>query len=221
MSESDEIAYRRLVASFARVLSAQDVYTIAYVRLTGKEDVSKFSPSRIPNASGLDLMATLERCGIFSMDCIDGLVDVANDINRRDLIKMVKEYRKNLPRTHRRAKHVKKNAVTQNEERRHLEQTFEQMATKLMVLEQHLQLLRRTFTEEDILRDEAVELLANGGKIVQEMATNLQRAHDEISSRPRVDSCSSSGSAGSTGGSNASPASTPEENNSLKLLQAG
>lgn len=91
MAESQAITYRRMVASLARELSAEEVKEVAYIRLTGKQSTSKYT-SNNPTATGLDLLATIERLGVFSRQNAKGLVDIAEGINRHDLVEKVKDY---------------------------------------------------------------------------------------------------------------------------------
>lgn len=83
-----EISYRRMVSNIFRQLSAEDVQQIAYVRLEGKEDTTKYSAAK-QTAKALDLMQILQRYGFFSHDNLDGLKDVLKDANRSDLVKQV------------------------------------------------------------------------------------------------------------------------------------
>ena len=96
MTDTQAIAYRRMVTSLARELSTEEVKQVAYIRLTGEESISKYT-SNPPTASGLDLLATLERLGVFSQKNTQHLVDIAKDVNRHDLVKKVEDYRKNAP----------------------------------------------------------------------------------------------------------------------------
>ena len=87
----DEIPYRRMVSNIARELSTSDVEQIAYVRLTGKEDTTKYSAAN-PAASALDLLKTLERWGDFSVNNTDGLKEVVMDARRKDLVDKVNDF---------------------------------------------------------------------------------------------------------------------------------
>ena len=90
MEQNREISYRRTISNIFRRLSAEDVQQIAYVRLEGIEDTTKYSASRqTANSKGLDLMQSLQRYGFFSQDSMDGLKDVLQDANRSDLVKQL------------------------------------------------------------------------------------------------------------------------------------
>ena len=91
MAEPRDIQYRRMVSSIARELSAYNVEEIAYVRLTGKEDTTKYSAAN-PAASALDLLKTLERWGVFSMENINGLKEVVMDAGRKDLVDQINNF---------------------------------------------------------------------------------------------------------------------------------
>ena len=187
MTDTQAIAYRRMVASLARELSAEEVKEVAYIRLTGVESISKYT-SNPPIASGLDLLATLERLGVFSQKNTEGLVDIAKDVNRHDLAKKVENYRKYPSKAVKCTK--KKQRGLLSEERQHLEDTFELMVTQFAVLEQHVSLLQRALDGE---QEEALEVLRVTGMVVQGMGTKLSEAHERLARRSPDSSNSSDG----------------------------
>jgi hypothetical protein len=91
MAESHDIEYRRMVSNIARELNAADVEQIAYVRLTGREDTTKYSAAN-PSASALDLLKSLERWGNFSVNNINPLKDVVKDARRNDLVEKINHF---------------------------------------------------------------------------------------------------------------------------------
>ena len=91
MAQPRDIQYRRMVSNIARELSTSDVEQIAYVRLTGKEDTTKYSAAN-PAASALDLLKTLERWGDFSENNTDGLKEVVMDARRKDLVDKINDF---------------------------------------------------------------------------------------------------------------------------------
>ena len=91
MAVSRDIEYRRMVSNIARELNAADVEQIAYVRLTGREDTTKYSAAN-PSASALDLLKNLERRGDFSVNNTNGLKEVVMDASRKDLVDKVNDF---------------------------------------------------------------------------------------------------------------------------------
>ena len=91
MAQSRDIEYRRLVSNIARELNDKDIEQIAYVRLAGKEDTTRYSAAK-PCASALDLMKTLENFDVFSLNNIAGLIEVVKDARRNDLVRKIEEY---------------------------------------------------------------------------------------------------------------------------------
>ena len=188
MEDTQAITYRRLVASLARELSAEEVEQVAYIRLTGKESTSKYSSSH-PNATGIALLATLERLGMFSQENAEGLVDIAKDIKRHDLVKKIEDYRKNKKSAGKCAK--KKKRGLPSEEQKQLEETFEMMVTQFSVLEQHVSLLQRALDGEQ--EEEALEVLRGTAVVVQGMGSKLSEAHERLARRSPDSSNSSDG----------------------------
>ena len=186
MNNTQAIAYRRMVASLARQLSAEEVKVIAFIRLAGVESVCKYS-SNPPTASGLDLLATLERLGMFSQKNPKGLVDIAKDVNRHDLVEKVEDYRRNTSSAVKYTR--KKRRDLPSEERQQLEEAFELMVTQFAVLEQNVTLVQRALNEE---QDDALEVLRHTAVVVKEMGSKLSDAHKRLARR----SCASSNSSG-------------------------
>ena len=91
-AQSREIGYRRMVSNLFRELGSEDVQQIAYVRLKGKEDITKYSAAKqtLTGSTALDLMQALERHDVFSQDNIDGVVETMKDAQRNDLVKKIK-----------------------------------------------------------------------------------------------------------------------------------
>ena len=189
MSDTQAIAYRRLVASLARELSAEEVEQIAYIRLTGKEDISKYTASNHATATGLSLLATLERWRVFSQKNTEGLVGIAKDVNRHDLVEKVADYRKHSSNAVKYTKKKKRHSLP-SEERQQLEEAFELMVTQFAVLEQNVTLIQRALNEE---QDDALEVLRKTAVVVQEMGSKLSDAHKRLARRSCASSNSSEG----------------------------
>ena len=177
MSDIQAIEYRRLVSCLAASLSAEEVERVAYIRLTDTQSPDKYN-AKEPGATGLNLLATLERLGVFSLQKVDGLLEIAKDVCRCDLMRQRCLSLRRQP----------------SEEQQHLEQIFEMMVAKLAALEQHVSLLQRTLDGENDMRDESLELLRNTENIVQDLALKLQGARQKLNSRSLTSSTSSSGS---------------------------
>jgi hypothetical protein len=93
-----EVAYRRMASNIFLKLSRENVQQIAYVRLRGKEDTTKYSATAAKPAGPLDLMEALEQHGLLCQDNIDGLKEVLKDANRTDLVSAV-EKEMGIPKT--------------------------------------------------------------------------------------------------------------------------
>ena len=189
------IEYRALVASFSKKLTAEEIYHVAYVWLTGKEDSSKYSPSINPSVCGLELLAKLERRGIFSRKKIEGLVEIAKKLNRYDLVDEVNGYKKKKGESYG-TRYARTKVSPRSEERQYFERTFDVMVTQMAVLEQQLSLLQTTLQQrtDDELLDEGMEIIQNSGTIARNLASNLTTVHKKLAHRPRADSSASGSS---------------------------
>ena len=187
------IEYRRFVASFARHLSVEEVKDISYIRLKDVESIFKYTTNP-PSATGLDLLARLERLGTFSQENLDGLLEIAKDINRSDLEEKVKTYKRRRTKA---VKYVKrKPQKVPSEKRKKIEETFEMIVVQFAVLEQHVSLLQRTMMDDahvDGEQEEALEVLRVTGDLVNDMASKLTFVCKSLSRH----SVSSSGSGSS------------------------
>ena len=181
---SDVVEYRRLVASIARKLSAEERQQIAFIRLDG-EDTSKYSPQN-KDATGIDLFAKLERLRVFSKKDIDGLMDVvAKDVNRNDLVDDIKVYRKNAKTSSKQTKKKQQKKTKEpSAERQELEGTFEMLVVKMSVLAQYLSMLQRTLDGEGNIQDEGAEIMRIISESVQGLASDLNTAHEKLARRP-------------------------------------
>lgn len=177
MSHTQSLAYRRMVVAVARELSAKEVKEIAYIRLTSVEDTSKYT-SNPPTALGVDLLHTLERLGVFSQENIKGLVDiVAKDVERHDLVKKVKNYRKTSPRAVKCT--AKKERGSLSEKRKQLEETFEMAVTQFDAFGQHLSQLQRALNNGE--EGEATESVRGMAAVVQDMGSKLNDVNKRLS----------------------------------------
>ena len=198
MDEPQVIAYRRLVSYIATQLSPTNVEHIAYVRLTGKEDTTKYSGAK-PTASALELLVTLERRQCFYYGNIGGLVEIVEDVNRNDLAKVIEEHRSRW--TRRSAKPVvmkRKQRKIRSEERQQLEEVHDMTLITCVALEDHAIRFRETLREDTITQEGASKLLRDHENIVGGLVSNLRRASEKLDFRSRSSSSCSSGSSGST-----------------------
>ena len=225
MSDNQKaIEYRRLVASFARQLSAEEVKEISYIRLKDVECISKYITNP---AMGLDLLARLERLGTFSQQNLDGLLEIAKDVNRQDLEEKVKAYKRRRTKV---VKYVKrKPQKVPSEKRKKIEETFEMIVVQFAVLEQHVSLLQRTMMDDthvDGEQDEALEVLRVTGDLVNDMASKLtfvckSLARHSTASSGSASSRPSSGDYSSLTASLRSGSSTSSSGDCNSLVDAG
>ena len=196
---SDEIQYRRLVVSIARQLSPEERQAVAYIRLK-KEDITKYSLQN-KDVTGIDLLARLECLGVFSQKNIDGLKNIAKDINRPDLKGEVKDYKKNAKTsTSKQSKKTPQKISTPSAERQELEGTYELLVKKLSSLEKNLSELQETLSlsEEGSIQNKGAEIVRNINESVQNLASDLRTTCEKLPRRPRASSIFSTGSSESS-----------------------
>ena len=196
MSSSENlVSYRRFVSSFANKLEAGEADQIAYIR-TGLEKNSADGAFR--------LLLKLERQNVFSFKNPNGLIEVAKDVGREDLVQSVKEY----VETHRRpmqrsSKRVKKKPVPiPSEERQHLENVHDAFVSKCVDFESEFQ---KTW-KDTITKEEGLKLLKRGQTIAENLLSEMKIGEKKLKSLSRPSSGSSISS------SDGSESSTSPEN---------
>ena len=85
-SDKCYVAYKRFVTSFANELTSIEGEQIAYIR-SESTDYNADSPNAV-----LHLLIKLERLGSFSFENPKGLIKIAQDVRREDLVKKVEEF---------------------------------------------------------------------------------------------------------------------------------
>ena len=181
MSSSENlVSYRRFVSDFANKLEAGETKRIAYIRTGSTEN----------GADGaFHLLLKLERQNVFSFKNPSGLIEVAKDVGREDLVQSVKEY----VETHRRpmqrsSKHVEKKPVPiLSKERQHLENVHDAFVSKCVDLESEFQ---KTW-KDTVTKEEGLKLLKKGQTIVQNLLDNFKIGEKELKGLSRYSSGSS------------------------------
>lgn len=170
------IEYRRLVASVASQLSAEEVERIMFVRFSLTEDIT---------SSALHLLAALECKGEFSFQNIDGLLEIVKDVNRHDLMDQIESYKKNRAQAKKSSlgklkisKLGRAKQLGSNEERKHLEETFEMMVTRFTFLEQQMSLIPRLLEGEGDIQDEGSVILRSLKHAADELALKLGQTYE-------------------------------------------
>lgn len=171
------IEYRRLVASVASQLSSEEVERIVFVR-SFESDLSAKS------TSALNLLAALECKGEFSLQNVDGLLEIVKDVNRYDLMEQIESYKKSRALAKKSVgkgkpwKSVRTKQLSSNEERRYLEETFEMMVTRFTFLEQQMSLIPRVLEGEGDIQDEGTMVLGSLKHAADELAFKLGQTYE-------------------------------------------
>ena len=181
------IEYRRLVASVASHLIPEEVERILFIRREKLEALHVCGDE--DTASALHTLAALERQGEFSLQNIDGLTEIAKDVNRHDLVRLIDAYKKTRclakkPPKIRARKLLRKSyyggssSARSSRERSHLEATYEMMVTRFTFLEQQMSLVPRLLEGEGDIQDEGTVILMSLKCASEELATRLADAFE-------------------------------------------
>ena len=189
------IEYRRLVASIASHLSPEEVERILFIRRAKLETLSVCgAEDSDETASALHTLAALERHGEFSLQNIDGLAEIAKDVNRHDLLCLIDSYKKTRclakkPHKIRTLKLLRKSSggaapPKSSREQSYLEETYEMMVTRFTFLEQQMSLIPRLLEGEGDIQDEGTVILTSLKCAAEELAARLSEAHDYFQELP-------------------------------------
>ena len=163
------MSYRRFISSFASKLEAGEAEQIAYIR-TGSEKNSGDNAFR--------LLLKLERLNVFSFENPSGLIEVARDVKREDLVKSVKEYVETHPRPKQRSsKHVKKRPVPiPSEERQHLENVHDSFVSKCVDFESEFQ----KSWKDTVTKEEGLKFLKKGQTIAKDLLSEMKIGENKL-----------------------------------------
>ena len=207
MSEPPIIAYRRLVVSLTRELTPQNVEEIAFVRLSGKEDSTKYSVGK-QGASALCLMITLERLGEFSFQNPCKLIEILKDVKRTDLVKNVEQYIQKQSRSRTPKPPIKQRTrAIRSEEHRELEHVYDIILRTSVRLEEHASQYRDILKREGlgVTGEDASKLLREGESIVRTLLSVFPEAMQKFDNQSPPRSFSSESSDGSSSLDDTSP----------------
>ena len=184
------VAFRRLVYNFSQQLSKEECQAIVYIRLHECRE-------RYRDASNLDVLSKLEMCGVFSLSNPTGLIDVAKDINRSDLVNLVKDFMKSKSKEkkskRKSANKVEKTNELCDEEMTRLRPAVEVTLSQTSALAQLVDTLQRAVESRE--RQKATEASQKTGRVVNKLVEHLEKVQEalkpHISPQSSTSSCSS------------------------------
>ena len=142
--------------------------------------------SRYKNAKALDIFSKLETGGLFSPSKPEGLIEIAKDVNRHDLVseveKFIKSQRKSASKEEKKAKQLKSPLRTAAESAAdlHLKSNFEVTLTQATVLMQQVDILQRAITAGKGCRRKVEEAMKEARQTAERLAETLQKAQSEL-----------------------------------------
>ena len=175
---SRRLAFRQLIYNFSQELSIEECQALSFIRLYESRE-------RYRDASSLDVLSRLEKDRVFSHDNPSGLIEVAKDISRADLVNLVKEFMK-------RSKDEKVKAKTPErscfrfDSCAQLKTTLEETLSQASVLVDILQLATE-WKEKQI----ATEASKEEGRAVKKLAQHLQKVQEHLEPSSQRSSTSS------------------------------
>ena len=173
--DHESLAFRRLVYKFSLKLTKEECGALVYIRLKDCE-------GRYQDASPLAVLSKLETDGVFTPKKPEGLIDVAQDLNRFDLKDMVKDFMKKRQRKEKASSKVagKTNSTVSSEEL-HLKSILEVTLSQAALFVKHVDILQQAVvagTKEQSRR--TGEAIRDARYTAQALADHLQEAQREL-----------------------------------------
>ena len=189
-SNAQCLAFRRLVCDFSKRFSKEERQDIVYIRLHDCRE-------RYRDASNLDVLSKLEMCGVFSPSDPAGLIHVAEDIDRPDLVNLVEDFMKNQ-KTKSKGKKSKRKSANKVEKTNELcdkEMALVRPPVEVTLSQtSELALLVDTLKQavESRERQKATEASQEAGRVVNKLDEHLEKVREALKSRFSPQSSSSS-----------------------------
>ena len=202
MSDSTH-EYRAFIVSVSKQLKAEEVFELATIWLGGKTDLSIYEPAEEKKALGLKLFIAMDCSGILSWTDLGCLKKILRSVDRKDLVNMVESFIKTKGKSCSKRYTIKKRAKSnqEEEERKQLQLTYENLVTRSLDLERHIIGLRAILRKEDPVLDGGVSVVQGAESVAQNLAAELHRDLNILARRSRADSSTSSSSDESNGSS--------------------
>ena len=177
----DEVlAFRRLVYQFSLKLSKDECKALVYIRLYDNKE-------RYRDADTLEVLSRLETDCVFTLNNPGGLIDIAKDINRKDLKNMVKDFvKKKQKKEKTSSKTVEKIVATLesessvSDEQLQLKAILEVTLSQSAVFVKQVDILQQAIFAGTKQRRQAAEAIRDAGHIAQVLAERLQEAQDQL-----------------------------------------
>lgn len=183
------IAFRRLVYGFSQQVNKDESQAIVYIRLYPVRE-------RYKDSTALEVLSKLEADGVLGPSNPEGLLEIAKDIKRHDLVSEVKDYIKKRsksekPRKAASSSSSKKAAAAQQlfldeklyadtEEDMQLKATIEVALAQATVLMQQVEILERSVAEGKAQRQRAKEAICEAEQTATALADRLRKAQIEL-----------------------------------------
>lgn len=178
------LAFRRLLYSLSRQLTAKDKHGIIFIHFYNEKVT-------LETASILELLCKLESQGIASYNNPNGLLDLMKDLKRNDLAGEVKDFmKKKKPRTEKKANVLEKKRSgilsedsDQEEEDLELRATLEASSVQATVLLQQMEKLQVCISGKCVRWSDVDHVVVEASQTAEALAERLRKA-EAIGNRP-------------------------------------
>lgn len=201
-SNSQFVAFRRLLCSISKQLSHEETQAIVYIHFYEDSRSLSSTPS-------LDILCKLESRGIATSSSPEKLLELMKDLKRQDLANEVKDYIKKKKKSSLGRK--QKQVVTELDEEDDLilRSTLEAALVQATVLLQHMEVLQTSMSSSKVRKEQVKEIVTEAAQTSEALAERLRRAEVRVH-QPEHDKRSSSGSVQDKRSSSGSVSESPQ-----------
>lgn len=208
-SNSQFVAFRRLMYSLSKQLSKEEAQAIVYIHFFEEKE-------SLSSATTLDILCKLESRGIATSSSSDNLLELMKDLKRPDLASEVKDFfkKKKSKSGDKKSSSLgrkQKQVITDLDEDDDLilRSTLEAALVQATVLLQHMEVLQTSMNGSKVRKEKVKEIVTEAAQTSEALAERLRRAEVRVH-QPEHDKRSSSGSAQDKRSSSGSVSESPQ-----------
>ena len=176
-SNSQFIAFRRLLYSLSKQLSKDEAQEVVFIYFFEKKE--SFSA-----ATPLDVLCKLESGGIATSSNPEKLLELMKDLKRQDLANEVKDFLKKRKKSsslnRKQQKRENNTPETENEDDLILRSTLEAAVVQATVLIQHMEVIQGAIAGNKIHKTKIKEIVTEAAQTSEALAERLRRAEVKV-----------------------------------------
>ena len=169
----DELAFRRLVDKYSQAISNEERVRLVYVRLYRLREKYK-------DASTLEVLSKLETDDVFGLTNLEGLQEIARDIDRKDLEREAKEFAKRKIKAKVKRLQEDSSPESLSIEDIRLRQTLEVTIAQMTVFMRQVEILKEAIGARTSQKAKVSKTMHEASQTAEKLAGTLGKAFREL-----------------------------------------